>query len=152
MPQAEERRYETCEIVYEFNKGASNWWTARYRFWAKAVGAEGLYTAGCSPNFHAAANECREDVIRDIRDGTIMARLDVDPEIRRRLAARLRPSRARARVLDGLLDQHGALRPADYWPVRPTSMSSSARTRSIAPAPEPSCVTSSRSGPTTTSS
>ena len=52
-----------------------------------------------------------EDLIRDLRDGTLS--VDVPPELRRRLSRR---HARRARQLDRMVEQAGTLTPAMYWP------------------------------------
>ncbi|MBE0534616.1 MAG: GH3 auxin-responsive promoter family protein [Phycisphaerae bacterium] len=62
-------------------------------------------------------DEFSEDLIRDIRDGTLSARMQVEPAIRTALARRLRPNKARAVLLEkARCRRHGVLKPADYWP------------------------------------
>ena len=56
-------------------------------------------------------------LIRDLFDGTIDARWDISPEIRRalRLRTRIRHRRA-ARRLERIVERTGRLLPKDYWP------------------------------------
>jgi hypothetical protein len=61
-------------------------------------------------------NHCKEDMIRDIRDGTIAARCNLTAELRAALARRLEKNPARALRLESLIKQDGALRPREYWP------------------------------------
>ena len=56
-----------------------------------------------------------EELLRDLADGTISPRLDLSPEVRRRLEGRLRPAPARARELTALLER-GEFRIPDIWP------------------------------------
>jgi hypothetical protein len=67
-------------------------------------------------NVARRADERKEDIIRDIRDGTLKADLDIDPEIRKELEGRLEPAPARAAELQRLAESGDRLRPADYWP------------------------------------
>ena len=62
------------------------------------------------------ADRCKEEMIRDIRDGTIAAHWDVPAEIRSELARSLSKNPARAKQLENIASQHGALRPRHYWP------------------------------------
>ena len=62
------------------------------------------------------ADRCKEEIIKDIRDGTIAARWNVPAEIRGELARRLSKNPRRARQLEQIASEHGALRPRDYWP------------------------------------
>jgi hypothetical protein len=61
------------------------------------------------------ANEHGETLIRDVHDGTLSHSVVAEPGLRRALSAGLRPDPARAQRLAGLRDEHGALRPRDYW-------------------------------------
>lgn len=61
------------------------------------------------------ADEHGEELIRDVRDGSLSARIVTDEAIRRRLAVGLRRDAARALELTRLRRSAGALRPRDYW-------------------------------------
>lgn len=63
------------------------------------------------------ADEQRERVVADIHNGTLAPDLVDDDTLRARLAPRLRPDPARARELERLIREHGALRPRDAWKV-----------------------------------
>jgi hypothetical protein len=63
------------------------------------------------------ANTRREDLIRDIADGTLSSAENVPGEVRealRRKISRRRPERARE--LEAIVDQTGSLLPKDFWP------------------------------------
>lgn len=60
-------------------------------------------------------NDQAERLIRDVRDGTLSGELVPDAGLRGRLEQRLRPNAKRARALEQLRAQHGALRPRDMW-------------------------------------
>jgi hypothetical protein len=62
------------------------------------------------------ADRCKEEIIRDIRDGTIASRWNLSNEIRNKLAPRLSKNFARARQLENLASRHDKLRPREYWP------------------------------------
>ncbi|GAG70349.1 unnamed protein product, partial [marine sediment metagenome] len=63
------------------------------------------------------ADECSEDIIRDINDGTLSSRYAIEPGIRKVLARGLRPNPKWARYLQKARERRGgALKPADYWP------------------------------------
>lgn len=57
----------------------------------------------------------REQVIRDIHDGTLWPELPVPAHVRHKLESRLCADRQRARELDAIVSQTGYLRPKDYW-------------------------------------
>ncbi|MBK8913637.1 MAG: GH3 auxin-responsive promoter family protein [Phycisphaerales bacterium] len=61
------------------------------------------------------ADEQSESLIRDVRDGALSADLGADEPLRPALTAGFRPDPAAARRLEQLRDEHGALRPRDYW-------------------------------------
>ena len=62
-------------------------------------------------------NEHSEELIRDIRDGTLSAEQDIDQEIRAELARHLRPNPKRAAELEAMRTKRdGKLLPGDYWP------------------------------------
>ncbi len=61
------------------------------------------------------ANDHRESLIRDIRDGTLSPNFDIPADVRRQLASRLKPDPAAAARLDRLAGSNAALRPKDYW-------------------------------------
>ncbi|MEP0844464.1 MAG: GH3 auxin-responsive promoter family protein [Phycisphaerae bacterium] len=62
-----------------------------------------------------AADEHREALVRDVRDGTLRADLDVPADVRAELAPRLRPDPPAARRLEELVQRHGRLLPRHYW-------------------------------------
>ena len=63
-----------------------------------------------------AADEHRERIVRDVRDGTIDSALEIPPETRKKLARFVRPDRRRARELDLIVRRTGRLLPKEYWP------------------------------------
>jgi hypothetical protein len=63
------------------------------------------------------ANEFSEQIIRDIRDGTLSREFEIAPEIRTVLEKRLKPHAARANRLEqARSSRDGVLKPIDYWP------------------------------------
>jgi len=61
------------------------------------------------------ADQHREQMIRDIHDGTLWEDLSVDGNIRAELAPRLRPDPSCAGRLEQIVAKHGAMYPKDYW-------------------------------------
>jgi hypothetical protein len=61
------------------------------------------------------ADEHRERMIRDIRDGTLWADIPVACDIRAALASRLKPDAQCARRLEAIIRQHGAMYPKHFW-------------------------------------
>lgn len=64
----------------------------------------------------AAADENREKILRDVRDGRLDSALELEPESRRKLARFLKPNPKRARELEQIVRRTGRLLPRDYWP------------------------------------
>lgn len=62
-----------------------------------------------------AADENREQIIRDVRDGTLWQEIPVSTDVRRALVPRMCPQPERARQLETCIDQHDGLYPAHYW-------------------------------------
>ncbi|MGE5195267.1 MAG: GH3 auxin-responsive promoter family protein [Deltaproteobacteria bacterium] len=63
-------------------------------------------------------NEHRESLIRDLHDGTLRNDLDLPPEFRNRHQRTIGVRRPeRARQLERIVEQTGALYPKDYWPL-----------------------------------
>jgi GH3 auxin-responsive promoter len=58
----------------------------------------------------------KEEIIKDIRNGTIASRWNLPNEIRNKLASRLSKNVARARQMETLASRHDKLRPREYWP------------------------------------
>jgi hypothetical protein len=67
-------------------------------------------------NMATRADAWAELLIRDIHDGALRADLHLDPTIRRQCEALLLPDPERAAQLEAMLEEHGRLRPVDYWP------------------------------------
>jgi hypothetical protein len=63
-----------------------------------------------------SADRDKQEIIRDIRDGTIGASCNLPPSIRQLLESRLKKNPNRAAELDRMVHHYGALRPRDYWP------------------------------------
>ncbi len=63
------------------------------------------------------ANEFSEQIIKDIRDGTLSRKARIEPQIRASLEQRLRPNPQRAKTLEAARSRRdGVLKPGDYWP------------------------------------
>lgn len=62
------------------------------------------------------ANEYAGDIIQDIAGGTLSEKYDIEPEIRRSLAGRLKANPRRANELETMRSRRdGQLLPGDYW-------------------------------------
>ncbi len=59
----------------------------------------------------------KENIVRDVSDGTLNERLAIPADVRLALDHRIsKPNRNRARVLDEIIARTGELLPKDYWP------------------------------------
>ncbi len=67
-------------------------------------------------NLVTKADQWKEDLIRDIADGTIKSSINLEPEIRAMVEERLEPAPERADELDRLASKVDRFRPPDYWP------------------------------------
>ncbi|MDA1017771.1 MAG: GH3 auxin-responsive promoter family protein, partial [Planctomycetota bacterium] len=67
-------------------------------------------------NLANMANTCREELVRDLYDGTISSKYEIDASIRRQLRWLSRRRRSRARELESIIEQTGTLYPKDFWP------------------------------------
>ena len=62
------------------------------------------------------ADACKEDIIRDVRNGGLSSRFDIPSEVRDERLPATRPNLTRARELERMVAEHRALRPSEYWP------------------------------------
>ncbi len=64
-----------------------------------------------------AAHQHQSELIRDIADGTLSAKFEIDPAIRAQLRGRIsRPDRERASELELIAVRTGSIMPRDIWP------------------------------------
>lgn len=77
-----------------------------------------VMTANPSTNINLAkfGDEHRDELIKDIHDGTIHADYPVPPSIFQTEHRYLQPNPARAREIEKIIDVVGSLRPKDVWP------------------------------------
>jgi hypothetical protein len=79
-----------------------------------------ITTANPSTLVHMAqlADESKEDLIRDIFDGTLNSRFQLPDAVRAPLARKLRKrNRRRAQRLERVVESTGTLYPKDFWPT-----------------------------------
>lgn len=62
------------------------------------------------------ADRLRDEIIKDIHDGTLSDRSELASNVRAALSKNLSPNRGRARDLEKSAAATGRLRPIDYWP------------------------------------
>jgi hypothetical protein len=63
-----------------------------------------------------AVNQHKAEMIKDICDGTITVRADLQSRLRATLAERVAKNPGRAKRLESLIKSDGTLRPKEYWP------------------------------------
>jgi hypothetical protein len=63
-----------------------------------------------------SADRAKDEIIRDIRDGTISDGCNLTSSIRQALQSRLKKNPGRAAELERMVNHYGELRPRDYWP------------------------------------
>lgn len=88
-----------------------------------ALAGDVTYIIAANPSslikFHQVVMENFDDLVRDIREGTLRADVveAIDPKERIEVQAQLRPDPERAAFLEQLMAEHGEnLRPKHYWP------------------------------------
>ncbi len=67
-------------------------------------------------NLVTRADHWKEDLIRDVRDGTLRKDLDIEPAVRAEAESLLEPAPDRAARLDRIASSADRFRPVDYWP------------------------------------
>jgi hypothetical protein len=86
-----------------------------------SIGASASFIATPNPSTLArlarTSAEQSEKIVRAIHDGTLGVTSFRQEKLFARLQARLKPDPARARLLTSLLNEHGSLRPRDFWPA-----------------------------------
>lgn len=78
----------------------------------------GVFTGNPSTlvNLATKADEWKEDLIRDIADGTLRANLDIEPEIRKSITPLFEPAQKRAMQLEKIAGASERFLPKAYWP------------------------------------
>ena len=68
-------------------------------------------------NLSRLADEKCEDLIRDVRDGTLSDEIDIPKDVREQLAVCWKgPNPSRAAELESMIEKRGNLYPRDFWP------------------------------------
>ncbi|MBN2344315.1 MAG: GH3 auxin-responsive promoter family protein [Deltaproteobacteria bacterium] len=67
-------------------------------------------------NLAVKVDEWKQELIRDIADGTLRDDIDLEPEIRASIAPLFKPARKRAAQLEKLVAEKARFLPTDYWP------------------------------------
>lgn len=109
------RYYVTPEYLARIDDATSKYYTTM----RLAVPTDVAFAITASPatqlKLARTANTHREQLIRDVHDGTLSAEFDVPGDVREALRKRLTADPAAARRLEELVAEHGALLPRHYW-------------------------------------
>lgn len=108
--------YVTPQCVAEIDDAAAKYYTIM-RLGLACDDAAFVATASPATQLKLArtADTHRDQLIRDVHDGTLRADLAVPDHVRRALAPRLAPAPQRARYLERIVAEHDALLPKHYW-------------------------------------
>jgi len=117
MPEIVKRNYVIPYEVFEIKDYLAKYYTIM------RISMEKDVSAVCSANPSSIlkicekGNEFSDQIIRDIRDGTLSKNFELEPAIRNKLEKQLKPNQNRSRLLEKIKTEHnGILKPADYWP------------------------------------
>jgi hypothetical protein len=104
--------YEVCEI--------EDYDSRYYVLMRLAIEQQVSFFATANPStivkLAETADARKEQIIRDIRDGSIARGFEIAEGVRRKIEPRLIPNPARAKKLESLAGKTGMLSPRDYWP------------------------------------
>lgn len=117
MPSIFRKKYAIPYRVFEISDYQAKYYTVMRI--AMEQDATNISTANPSSILKMCekGNEFGDDIIRDIRDGTLSYRFLIEDDIRDSIEKRLRPNNQRSKFLEKLRDKRdGLLLPADYWP------------------------------------
>jgi hypothetical protein len=96
----------------------SRYYTIMRLAMATKVGFITTITAANLIRLAEVGNDCREELIRDIHDGTLRNDINLPDQLRRELDRSIRVKRRdRARELESIIHRTGTLYPKDYWPM-----------------------------------
>ncbi|UCG34160.1 MAG: GH3 auxin-responsive promoter family protein [Phycisphaerales bacterium] len=111
------RKYYVCPRRLAYIRDFTSRYYTIMRFSIPRADASFMVTASPATILKLArtADEHREQMVRDIRDGTVSPEMDVAADIRAHLNSKLEPDPATARRLEKLIEKHGALLPKHYW-------------------------------------
>lgn len=91
----------------------------QYAMMRLAIGRDVAFAITANPatliQLARLADECAENLIRDVHDGRLDPQLVPEPVQRSAIEAGLRPDPVRAAAMSKLRATHGSLRPRDYW-------------------------------------
>jgi len=110
--------YTVPDVVSKIKSPESKYYTAlRLSLANRRVGMVMTANPSTVINLAKLGETLKEDLIRDIHDGTLSSKFDVADEVRRALRRRYsKRNPKRARELDEIVKRTGHLYPRDYWP------------------------------------
>lgn len=119
MAATQKRLVRKYYIAPAFLAGIDDAAAKYYTIMRLAVPADVAFAITASPatqlKLAQAADRHRDQLIRDVHDGTLWADLPVPATVREALRPRLVPDRDAAERLERLVGEHGALLPKHYW-------------------------------------
>ncbi|MHC4957009.1 MAG: GH3 auxin-responsive promoter family protein [Planctomycetota bacterium] len=117
MPRIVRSRYAIPYDVFEIADYQAKYYALMRFALAHDVGMIGTANPSSILKMCEKAQEFGEDIVRDIRDGTLGGRFDIDASLRSALESLVRPDPARAKFLEEARARgEGVLRPRFYWP------------------------------------
>ncbi len=110
--------YTVPGVVSKIRDSDSKLYTAmRLAIADRRIGMVGTANPSTLIQLAKLANTRREDLIRDIADGTLSSAENVPGEVREALRRQIsRRGQERARELEAIVDRTGSLLPKDFWP------------------------------------
>jgi len=107
--------YASLPCVARIEDAATRYYTVMRL--AAAVDVGFMITANPATQLKLArtGDACKEQIIRDVHDGTLDSRLEVPEDVRAALAPRLKARPKRAKALEEIVRQTGRLLPKDMW-------------------------------------
>jgi hypothetical protein len=117
LPSLIQRTYLVPYEVFEIEDYAAKY----YVLMRMALAADVTFLCTANPSSIVKlcehAQEHADELIRDVRDGTLARDLELPPETRAIVEQRCRPEPSTARALEKMRERReGKLLPADYWP------------------------------------
>ncbi len=95
---------------------ASKYYLALRLSMAKRVGMIIAANPSTLINMARTGDQRKQDLIRDLHDGTLSPDLDIPDDVRAQIKGRLKANPAKAKELEEIVRRTGTLYPKDYWP------------------------------------
>ncbi len=117
MPRIVQSAYAVPYDVYEIHDYEAKYYALLRLGLDRSVSFIGTANPSSILKLAEMADTHSERLIRDLRDGTLSAEVEIQDEIRRVIEGRIRPNPRRAGELEAMRERRGGqLLPADYWP------------------------------------